>query len=280
MRDRSRAGRLQWRVLALAGGVALGVAVFLLTAGTSGTGELAARTGAAMQSLSQAAGLAPAAPVQARGFSGTPAVGALFTTTGTGLGKRFCTASVVDSPHKNLVLTAAHCVTGIAPARIAFVPGYHSGRAPYGVWAVTRVILDSRWISSAAPDDDFAFLVVRSPAKAPVEEITGGERLGIGQPPGRTVRVVGYPDGVSTPIVCSNRARLFSPDQLEFDCGGYTDGTSGSPLLAEVDPATGLGTVIGVIGGYEQGGYTSDVSYAARFAAGAAALYKVAISES
>ena len=42
--------------------------------------------------------------------------------------------------------------------------------------------------------------------------------------------------------------------QLEFDCGGYTDGTSGGPFLADVNPTTGQGTVIGVIGGYEQGG--------------------------
>jgi V8-like Glu-specific endopeptidase len=280
MRDRSRGIRPLRPVLALAGGLALSLAVVVLTVGTSGPGQLAARAGAAMQSLSQAAGLAPTARVQARGFSGTPAVGALFTTTGAGLGKHFCTASVIDSPHRDLVLTAAHCVTRIKPARTAFVPGYHGGKAPYGVWPVTRVILDPRWISSAAPDDDFAFLVVRSPVKAPVEAITGGERLGIGQPPGRMVRVVGYPDGASAPIVCSNHARLFSSDQLEFDCGGYADGTSGSPLLAGVDPATGLGTVIGVIGGYEQGGYTSDVSYAARFAGGAAALYQVAISES
>ena len=102
----------------------------------------------------------------------------------------------------------------------------------------------------------------------------------MGQPPGRTVRVVGYPDGAGAPITCSNRSRLFSPSQVEFDCGGYADGTSGSPLLAEVDPSTGLGTVIGVIGGYEQGGYTPDVSYAARFGAQTAALYQVAISES
>lgn len=277
MRDRSRGRRVPRVFLALAGGLALSLAG-LLTAGASG--QLPAGMSAAMLSLRQAAGLGPTAPVQARDFSGTPAVGALFTTTGTGLGRHFCTASVIDSPHGNLVLTAAHCVTGKAAATMTFVPGYHAGRAPYGVWAVTRVILDSRWISSAAPDDDIAFLVVRSPAHRAVEDITGGERLGVGQPAGPMVQVVGYPDGAGAPITCRNRARLFSASQLEFDCGGYADGTSGSPLLANVNPSTGLGTVISVIGGYEQGGYTADVSYATRFAANAAALYKVAISES
>ena len=280
MRDKSRARRVPRLVLALAGGLALSLAVFLLTTDVPGSGQLPARMGAALISLRQAAGLGPTAPVQARSFSGTPAVGALFTSTGTGLGKHFCTASVIDSPHGDLALTAAHCVTGIAAARMAFVPGYHAGRAPYGVWAVTRVILDSRWISSAAPDDDFAFLVVKSPAHGGLQHITGGDRLGVAQPAGPMVQVVGYPDGASAPIICKNRAHLFSTSQLEFDCGGYADGTSGSPLLANVSPSTGLGTVVGVIGGYEQGGYTSDVSYAARFGARTAALYKMAISKS
>lgn len=123
-------------------------------------------------------------------------------------------------------------------------------------------------------------LAWRCRPQGPVEDVTGGERLGASQPSGRMVQVVGYPDGANAPIVCRNRARRFSSSQLEFDCGGYADGTSGSPLLANVSPSTGPGTVIGVIGGYEQGGYTASVSYAARFGVRAAALYKIAISES
>jgi V8-like Glu-specific endopeptidase len=272
MRNRTQA----WRrpgpvVLAILGGLAVSL---LLSAVALGPGRslLAATVGAGTQSLRQKEGRATGA--------GMHAVGALFTTTGTGLGSHFCTASVVHSPHGDLVLTAAHCVTGVAPARMTFVPGYRGGKAPYGVWAVTRVIMDPGWISSADPEFDFAFLVVRSSRWGGVENITGGERLGIGQPAGRVVQVVGYPDGARTPVVCQNRARWFSPGQLEFDCSGYADGTSGSPLLAGVNPATGLGTVIGVIGGYEQGGYSADVSYAARFGARVAALYKIAVSKS
>ena len=54
---------------------------------------------------------------------------------------------------------------------------------------------------------------------------------------------------------------------MEFDWRGYTNGTSGGPFLANVHPATGLGTVIGVIGGCEQGGDTPSVSCSARSAA-------------
>jgi hypothetical protein len=69
--------------------------------------------------------------------------------------------------------------------------------------------------------------------------LTGGERLGFGQPAGQIVHVTGYPNGAAAPISCLNRAAPFSPTELEFDCDGYTNGTSGSALLAGVDPAPG-----------------------------------------
>jgi hypothetical protein len=68
------------------------------------------------------------------------------------------------------------------------------------------------------------------------------------------------------------------PDQLQFDCGGYTDGTSGGPFLADVNAMTGQGTVIGAIGGYEQGGDLPQVSYSAVLGANLAALYQTAVA--
>ena len=51
---------------------------------------------------------------------------------------------------------------------------------------------------------------------------------------------------------------------MVFDCDNYTNGTSGGPFLAHVNPKTGDGWVIGVIGGYQQGGDTPNVSYSAQ----------------
>jgi V8-like Glu-specific endopeptidase len=212
-------------------------------------------------------------------FSGAPAVGALFTTSAGKLGSHFCSASVVHSPDGDLVITAAHCVTGVS-GKMAFVPGYASGPPPYGVWTVTKVYLDQAWKSSADPDDDVAFLRVSQPDPGvPVEDVTGAERLGIGTPPARTqVEVIGYPNSANQPIVCQNSVSRPMKNQLEFDCGGYVDGTSGGPFLARVSPKTGQGTVIGVIGGYEQGGYTPQVSYSAVFGKNVAALYRAAVA--
>ena len=74
-------------------------------------------------------------------FPGTAAVGALFSVSNGTLGDHFCTASVVHSPHGNLLVTAAHCLSG-RTGTIAFVPGYHDGSRPQGVWYVSKVFVD------------------------------------------------------------------------------------------------------------------------------------------
>ena len=211
-------------------------------------------------------------------FAGTPAVGALFTMSEGKLGRHFCTASVIGGPHGDLVVTAAHCVTGTSG--IVFVPGYDRGADPYGIWTVTKVYEDRSWTSASDPDDDVAFLrVTQADSIVPIEDVTGAEALKTGTRARQLVEVIGYPDSGSQPIVCRNWTREPMLDQLEFDCGGYTNGTSGGPFLSEVDQATGQGMVIGVIGGYQQGGDTPQVSYSAVLGANAAALYQRAVAD-
>ncbi len=213
-------------------------------------------------------------------FNGTAAVGALFTRSGGKLGPHFCTASVVSSPAGNLLIAAAHCMQGksLGPATgVAFAPGYHNGRFPHGIWVVRAVYVDSAWAQDQNPDDDFAFLIAGRPG-TDIQRSTGAETLRIDRPP-QMVRVIGYPDATNRPIACTAKARSFGARQMVFDCDGYTDGTSGGPFLAHVSATTGEGWVIGVIGGYEQGGDTPNVSYSPRFFAPVRALYETAISE-
>ncbi|HZT90892.1 MAG TPA: trypsin-like serine protease [Gaiellaceae bacterium] len=208
----------------------------------------------------------------------TEAIGALFTLRpGGALGSHFCTATVIDSSSGDVVVTAAHCLAGRKAGTLAFVPGYHNGARPFGVWKVTRIIVNSTWARAADPDHDFAFLVVhRARAQSSLQALTGGERLGVVDPIGKQATVVGYPAAASAAIRCSNTLRRRSATQLEFDCAGYTNGTSGSALVIKPSADTGLGTVVGVIGGYQQGGNTSSVSYAAAFGVSALALYRQA----
>jgi V8-like Glu-specific endopeptidase len=196
-----------------------------------------------------------------------------------GLGRHFCTATVVDSPDGDLAITAAHCVAGRHPGVIAFVPGYHDGLEPYGVWFVRRVVVDTQWRRSRNPGHDVAFLVLEPhDGTTVVQRLTGGERLGTGWPARVQVHVIGYPDRAQRPVICASRTRPFGPHQMRFDCAGYTDGTSGGPFLARW---TGdkQSTVIGVIGGYEQGGYLASVSYSPRFGRAVRSLYRTAIAD-
>jgi V8-like Glu-specific endopeptidase len=253
--------------------------------GGVGGGADAGRPGQAAR-LGQAARQATGQPAgtsrQGQAFAGAAAgaaVGALFTENAGKLGQHFCTASVVHSPEGDLAVTAAHCVSGQVSAGsgvIAFAPGYVGGHAPYGVWQVTRVYTDQAWRAAQDPDHDVAFLRLSSAGAVPVEHVTGAERLGTGWPARSLVQVTGYPDGQAEPVRCVNWTESFTPSQLEFDCGGYTDGTSGGPFLARVCARTGQGTVIGVIGGYQQGGDTPDVSYSIVFGAAVASLYQTA----
>ncbi len=256
---------------ALVTAVAVG-AVFTLTPANGAASNIATGFVRAVRHLASTSG--------GQAFAGTPAVGALFTASGGKLGQHFCTASVIDSPDGDLAITAAHCVTSTS-GTVDFVPGYNNGHTPYGVWTVTKVYVDQAWSSSSNPDDDFAFLRISQPGSSvPIEDETGAERLGTGTPGSRQlVQVIGYPNSTDQPIICQNRLTEPMADQLEFDCGGYTDGTSGGPFLSEVNQRTGQGTVIGVIGGYQQGGDTPQISYSSVFGANAAALYKTAVAD-
>jgi V8-like Glu-specific endopeptidase len=276
--DRPRGGGRARRLSVCLGALGAAAALLLLAARSAGSTDrarsvLAAGRGMAIEQLAPAAA-APAGAGQP--FGGVAAVGALFTETDGKLGSHFCTASVVDSKAGDLAVTAAHCVyqrTGT----IVFVPDYVNGKSPYGVWPVTKVYTDNAWDSSQDPDHDVAFLRLSDASGGtPIENLTGAETLATDAPTGQSVQVIGYPDGSSEPVWCSAPLKGFSATQLEFDCAGYTTGTSGGPFLTGVDAATGQGTVIGVIGGYQQGGDTPQVSYAAAFGTAVAQLYATA----
>lgn len=274
---RTRLGRAIWSLSAVTA-VACAAAAMITPAAHSAA-RLVPRLAAAAGTLPPRARDAPPVLADGRWYTGMPAVGTLFTVSGGKLGRHFCTASVVDSPPGDLVITAAHCVSRMAPGQIAFVPGYRHGQAPYGFWLASQVIADGRWHSSGNPDHDVAFLVVhRTGSSDRIQDLTGGERLGTGWPARARVRVIGYPDSAEQPITCTGETKPFGAHEMEFDCGGYTNGTSGGPFLARAGSGIGIWTVIGVIGGYEEGGDIASVSYSPRFSGAVRALYRTAIA--
>ena len=232
----------------------------------------------AVQDQARKAGPPPGTPT-ATPFAGVPTIGALFYTTGSGV--HSCTASVVDSAHEDLIVTAAHCVYGRGYAsHIEFVPGYHDGRKPFGAWLVRAVVVARAWRQRHDPGLDFAFLTVAASGHPgrPVQRVTGGLRLGIGRGYAHWTRLIGYNDaGLKTadPVRCANHSLRFRAGQMVFYCHGYWNGTSGGPWVIGFT-SRGTGTLFGVIGGYQDGGDYEWASYSPVFGAAALALYRQA----
>jgi len=288
----------QLRVLARTLGILAFGVCFALALEHSSVGDRAPRLTAAPLPAVDSAGPAPArvppilvgadaTPAAASTpFVGMPMVGALFTTGQGGRpGGHFCTGSVVDSPGGNVVVTAAHCLEDPANgsttvASFVFVPGYHDGQEPYGEWTPVKVFIDPHWTADSNPDYDYAFVVLRKTGdpKARLSSLVGAEHVSFDTRLPVLVGGIGYPEGTEQPIACLNTLKPYQPTQSEFDCGGFTDGSSGGPMLMGLDATTGRGSVIGVIGGYEEGGFTPEVSYAAAFGAAAQGLYQQAIA--
>ncbi|KAA6224280.1 hypothetical protein CP973_08765 [Streptomyces albofaciens JCM 4342] len=209
---------------------------------------------------------APGAAGSARHFEGVPSVGVLFSVDKDARAHH-CTASVVRSPQRNLILTAGHCNPG---ARAAFVPQYRSGATeqPYGIWAIDRGFTHpDRTDTGPGSDLDFAFATVKPDGEGrALESVTGGNTLA--RTPGYTtdVTVIGYPTARNDPadqaIRCAVRtARLTGQRQLRMDCGGFYGGTSGSPWLRRFDERTKTGYVVGAIGGLNGGGPSGPDSH-------------------
>ncbi|MFF5445222.1 trypsin-like serine peptidase [Streptomyces sp. NPDC012888] len=221
-----------------------------------------------------------------------PTVGVLMAD-----GEHWCTASVVDSPRGNVVVTAAHCVApegedgepgevahdGLAIGELSFAPAFSGagrGRQPFGLWKVSSVHVDDRWTKWGEDTADYAFLTVEPDARGrSVQEVTGrGEAPVPDWTSGheRDVTVVGYPEEdhnpENEPVSCTTRTGRDQddPDMLHIGCPGFWTGTSGSPWIADRGGPGRPGRLIGVL----SGGDTDADSTAALFDDRARALYE------
>jgi V8-like Glu-specific endopeptidase len=213
--------------------------------------------------------------------TGMPQVGALFGYDDGSLTDHFCSASVVASPAGDLVLTAAHCVYGDGSytTDIAFVPGYHDGQDPYGVWQISKIVVPQQYMADSDPDYDLAFLTVYQPGTAKsIQQTVGADQLGVNPSYTGLTELLGYPDDTEQPISCTDYTTQFSATQIQIDCLGYPAGTSGGPFLTSSGQPNAIPVVYGVIGGYQTGGDTADISYTCYFGAVAEQLYTQAVA--
>ncbi len=233
--------------------VLMTMVALLVTFGPASTGVAAGSAGRAGE---------PSGTPTARHFLGIRTVGALFPPSSS---VHTCTASVVDSTAGNVLITAAHCISGTGDG-YTFAPGYHDGIEPFGSWTVVGAYGAPQWIDHQTPQLDFAFLVV-APRELngqveQIQDVTGSNQLGTAPVAGEQVTVPAYATGRDDdPITCTTRVYYRAPYPA-FNCNPYPDGTSGAPWLHRT---TDGWTVVGVIGGPHQGGCYTWTSYSTAF---------------
>ncbi|WP_147341486.1 trypsin-like serine peptidase [Actinomadura logoneensis] len=200
-------------------------------------------------------------------FGGIPTVGAVFFNNGKG--NHYCTASVVHSYSKSLLLTAAHCIHGGRGGgyshNVAFVPKFDNGKRPYGIWSAKMLMVDKRWASNSDPDLDYGFIAVYPRGGRKIEQVVGYNKLAINQGVGNWVNIAGYPSRSNRPIFCKTKTARQWKYQIRMDCTGFYGGTSGSPWLLWYNSKSHTGYVNGVVGGYQEGGSVSWRSYSPYF---------------
>ncbi|MGI5405090.1 trypsin-like serine peptidase [Streptomyces sp. CA-135486] len=196
---------------------------------------------------------------------------------------RFCGGTVITSPGKNLVATAAHCFDDSDQRHaLVFVPKHSkTNPKPYGVFPIQKgeIYADPRYMKKggfkAHTDLDFAILKTgaRSDGKL-VQDVVGsiplGINLGFDHP---KTRVIGYPgfESKQNPLDCVTPMKKFSTGNegdwkggtfTEINCDGYIGGTSGGPFITAGSEAPRL---VGVTGGWKTGGSSPDTSYSSYF---------------
>ncbi|HEY6493218.1 MAG TPA: serine protease [Trebonia sp.] len=176
-----------------------------------------------------------------------------------------CSGTLVGRGQADVVLTAAHCVTGgLGPGSVTqwatnwmFVPGFGNGRMPYGEYTARRFFATPDWTGPDGGSEqyDVAFVRVtaatlygktgpaRPPTGLPVEFTDNQDAV----PTGRAY-VFGYPaeapyDGLALDY-CAGPVTA-SGGSLRTPCA-MTAGDSGGPWLAGFDPRSGAGTVAAV----------------------------------
>jgi V8-like Glu-specific endopeptidase len=166
-----------------------------------------------------------------------------------------CSGSAVDSPDRSTVLTAGHCVvdpeSGTSAKNWIFVPGYASGKAPYGIFPATHLTTTTAWRSGEDFDVDVAFANVGPNAAGQrLDDVVGGQSIAFDVARGQTTWVFGYPAVAPwtgeqlvhcSGVVVPDTTPVPSTDQ-GLACT-MTPGSSGGPWFSGFDSRTGRGTL-------------------------------------
>jgi V8-like Glu-specific endopeptidase len=189
--------------------------------------------------------------------------GAVFIVIAPGLFGR-CSATSVNAPNLSLVFTAGHCVhqgRRWFDHKWVFVPGYHYGIRPFGVFVAKWLGSTPGWISSENENFDVGAAVVsRNEKGQKLASAVGAAGIAWNLSPRQVFDVYGYP--VEEPF---DGATLRLCPQTEFEGHDISSFLSPGPLDLAVrcevtGGASGGGWLIAgnTLNGITTNGYSDD----------------------
>ena len=185
--------------------------------------------------------------------------GRIFLRQGNASG--YCSGTAINSPTRQLVLTAAHCLNSGPLERsprtiwsrfLQFVPAYSNGIAPFGAFIAYRskVFAPKPFVMAGNPDYDIgAFLTLPNAAGQNVADaVGGGVTIALDRPRGQQFQTFGYPatqralQQCESPYVGDDvlTYRFAGPPTIAIRCR-WTPGASGGGWL--VDGGTAINGV-------------------------------------
>jgi hypothetical protein len=176
--------------------------------------------------------------------------GAVFIVLPHNQGFGRCSGTSVDAPNRSVVITAGHCVNEGGPGHWfdkdwVFVPGYHDGQRPFGVFVARWIGATAPWLEGSENGDVGAAVVSRNERGQTLEAAVGGDRIAFGLPPDQVFDVHGYP--VAPPFDGATQRLCAATPFLGHDIASFL---MSGPL--------NLALTCEVTGGASGGGWTID----------------------
>lgn len=175
----------------------------------------------------------------------------------------YCSGTAIDSPSRQLVLTAGHCVNNghdegrtIWSQYLAFAPAFTAGRAPFGVFVARRsaIFAPRPWSRYGNPDFDVgAFLTHPNKRGLNVADaVGGGATIALDLPRPQRFQTFGYPgnakrlQGCTSPYIGDDRLSfpLAGPPTMGIRCHWAPGASGGGWLIGDGTQINGLNSYV------------------------------------
>jgi hypothetical protein len=176
----------------------------------------------------------------------------------------FCSGTAINSPTRQLVLTAGHCVNSgpqdgkpaVWSQFLEFVPAYNSGIAPFGAFIARRskVFAPKQWIKQGNPDFDMGAFLTKPNAEGlnVADAVGGGATIVTDLTRQQEFQTFGYPgeikrmQGCQSPYIGDDALTypFPGPPTLGIRCHWAPGASGGGWLIAEGTQINGVNSYL------------------------------------